>query len=98
MTDLALPFPPNVRRDDPVTSYEASGLNRNTLRARVLDTLERHPNGLTDHELTLAIGEPERRKPSVAKRRQEVGAVDTGERRLSADGCRCIVWTLRRAS
>lgn len=95
MSDTLLPFPPNVRRDDPTTSYEASALKRTSLRARVLDTLERHPNGLTDHELTLAIGEPERRKPSVAKRRQEVGAVDTGQRRTSVDGCACIVWSIR---
>lgn len=95
MSDTLLPFPPNVRKGDPATSYEASALKRTTLRARVLDTLERHPNGLTDHELTLAIGEPERRKPSVAKRRQEVGAFDTGQRRTSPDGCACAVWSLR---
>lgn len=95
MSDLALPFPPNVRNDDPATSYEASALKRNTLRARVLDVLERHPNGLTDWELCVALGESDRRKPSVAKRRQELDTTDTGARRASPDGLACIVWTVR---
>lgn len=46
-----------------------------TLRQRVQACLDAHPDGLTDWEITAALGLPDRRKPSVAKRRQECGAV-----------------------
>jgi hypothetical protein len=63
-----------------------------TLRARVETELRRHPG--TDWELTERLGLPDRRKPSVAKRRQELHAIDTGRRRPSPDQSPCIVWRL----
>lgn len=87
-------FPPAVRRSDPDTSRAASLPRRVTLRSRVDGVLRRHPDGLTDWELTELLGLPERSKPSVAKRRQELNAVDTGRRRMSPDGHDCIVWAL----
>ena len=88
----------NVRASDPDTSREAADRDRNTLRARVRSTLRSYPGGLTDHELTAKLGLPDRRKPSVGKRRQECGAVDTGRRRPSPDDHLCIVWELPRGS
>jgi hypothetical protein len=88
-------FAPAVRPGDPVTSHRAAGRNRVTLRQRVLVELSRHPNGLTDWELVARLNLPDRRKPSVAKRRQEIGAIDTGRRRLSPDRHECVVWTLQ---
>lgn len=86
-------FGPNVRLGDPDTSRVAAGIERVTLRSRVDRVLrELHPAGITDWELTDLLDLPERRKPSVAKRRQELGAVDTGLRRPSPDGTPCIVW------
>ena len=83
-----------ARLDDPDTSHAAAALPRTTLRHRVEDALRAHPAGLTDWELTQVLELPDRRKPSVAKRRQEVAAVDTGLRRRSPDGNDCIVWRL----
>jgi hypothetical protein len=85
---------PNVRRTDPDTSRAAALPKRLTLRQRVESTLRHHPAGLTDWEITQALGLPERAKPSVAKRRQEARAGDTGKRRRSPDGHDCIVWGL----
>lgn len=53
--------------------------------------------GATDWELTAALRLPDRRKGSVTKRRQELGAVPVivdGEvvKRLSPDGQWCTVW------
>jgi hypothetical protein len=87
-------FPPAVRPGDPGTSHRAAGHNRVTLRQRVEDVLRLHPGGVTDWEATQLLGLAERRKPSVAKRRQELGAVDTGRRRPSPDGLMCVVWAI----
>lgn len=77
---------------------------RSTLRQAVRAALLRHPEGLSDWDLCELLGLPERRKGSVGKRRQEVGArpvyvmVD-GERRvktrMSPLGSPCTVWELR---
>jgi hypothetical protein len=85
---------PNVRRTDPDTSRAAALPRRVTLRHRVEAVLRRNPAGLTDWEILARLDLPDRRKPSVAKRRQECGAVDTGRRRRSPDGHDCIVWSL----
>lgn len=85
-------FTANVRPSDPSTSHAAARARRVTLRSRVEEQLRLRPGGLTDWELCSSLGLPERRKPSVAKRRQEVGAVDSGRRRRSPDGHDCIVW------
>ena len=86
---------PNVRADDPSTSHAAAAINRTTLRARVEQALRLNPDGLTDWEIVEALGEPDRKKPSIGKRRQECGAGDSGLRRLSPDGMECVVWVLR---
>jgi len=91
---------PNVRTTDPETSRDAATVNtggRDTLRAQVLDTLRRHPAGLTDWELA---GLLRRHQPSVGKRRGELfaaGLVEfAGEWRLSPLGIRCRVWRVAR--
>jgi hypothetical protein len=91
-------LPPNVRPSDPDTSRAAAVLGRTSIRERVRLTLVAHPDGLTDWELTAALGEPAHRKASIGKRRQECGAIDTGRRRLSPLGCEAIVWTLNGAA
>jgi hypothetical protein len=88
----ALPFP--ARTTDPDTSQSAAALPRVTLREQVRCALTVHPSGLTDWEITAYLGLPDRRKASVGKRRQELGAIDTGLRRRSIDGQPCIVWRL----
>jgi hypothetical protein len=94
----ALPFP--ARASDPQTSHQAAALDRVTLRARVSHALTQNAiwapedGGLTDWEITHILRLPDRRKPSVAKRRQELGCVDTGTRRPSPDGRPTIVWRL----
>jgi hypothetical protein len=85
---------PNVRASDPETSRAAASLDRSSLKARVEAALLAVPGGLTDWELVDALGEKDRRKGSITKRRQELGAVDTGERRPSRDGLPTIVWRL----
>jgi hypothetical protein len=87
-----LPFP--ARASDPDTSHQAAALDRVTLRARVHSVLERCPEGLTDHEITAMLGMDSDDKPTVGKRRQELGAVDTGRRRPSRKGKACVVWSL----
>lgn len=94
MTALELPFG-NVRATDPDTSHAAGRLPRQTLRAAVEACLRDHPDGLTDFELCELLGQPDRRKPSVGKRRQETGATDTTRRRLSPDGNLAVVWAVR---
>ena len=97
MTDT-LPFP--ARHTDPWTSHEAAHVDRSTLTAAVRDALSAHPDGLTDWELVAVLGVPERLKGSVAKRRQDVGAVPViglSGRALSRPGrmgSNCIVWRL----
>jgi hypothetical protein len=89
----ALPFP--ARTTDPQTSQQAALGDRGPLREsvqRILWGFE--PHGLTDWEITWQLGLSERRKPSVAKRRQELGCVDTGLRRPSPDGRPTLVWRL----
>lgn len=94
MTDvLTLPFP--ARPSDPQTSQQAAAIERHGLRDRVRIILAANPQGLTDHELTAALGLDPAQKPTVGKRRQECGAVDTGVRRPSPTGSSCIVWAIR---
>lgn len=100
MTDLALPFPPNVRSSDPETSHEASAVERSILRARVRRALELAPHGLTDWELVDALGMDRSDKGTVGKRRQECFARpiivdDEPLKRPSPKGKPCRVWTLR---
>lgn len=84
----------NVRPTDPETSHGVADLDRSTLRNQVRRTLTANPEGLTDWELTDLLGFEPRRKPSVGKRRQETGAIDSGRRRPSPDGHPCVVWVL----
>lgn len=95
MSSMEQPSLFNVRLTDPDTAHTAAALRRVTLGQRVQAELARNPAGLTDWELTGRLGLPDRKKPTVGKRRQEAGAVDTGLRRRSPDGLECIVWTLR---
>lgn len=88
-----LPFP--ARRTDLGTSQEAAATRRPTLLARVDEMLRSFPDGLTDWEITTLLGEPDRRKPSISKRRQECHAVPTELTRLSPDGRPSTVWVLR---
>lgn len=85
------------------TQRQAARYDRQTLRSAVRAALLRHPDGITDWELTEFLGLPERDKPSVGKRRQECGArpvfVRVGdERRVmtrpSPTGSPCTVWTV----
>ena len=84
----------SVRPSDPDTSHIAARLERHSLRDRVRFILTEHPLGLTDHELTAALRLDPAQKPTVGKRRQECGAVDTGLRRPSPSGSPCVVWRL----
>ncbi len=81
---------PGVRTADPATSQAAAGEDRRRLVERVAVELARAPG--TDDELCerLELG-PEHRG-SIAKRRREAGAVDTGRRRPSRMGRPAIVW------
>jgi hypothetical protein len=88
-------LPPNVRASDPDTSRRAALLDRRSIRDQVRRLLVVCPDGLTDWELTETLGLPRHQKPTVGKRRQEVGAVDSGLRRPSPTGQPCIVWRLQ---
>lgn len=98
-TQLALALP-NVRHTDPRTSHIAAARDRTFIRDLVVEALNATPGGLTDWELTEAVGLEPIDKPTVGKRRQECGArrvlVD-GEplTRPSPKGTQCQVWTLR---
>lgn len=94
MTVDQLSFPLPVRPSDPDTSQLAARLDRSSLRDRVAQALRLYPEGLSDWQLTDLLGEPAWRKPSVGKRREELGAVDTGRRALSPSGLPCVVWAL----
>lgn len=83
-----------VRPSDPDTSHYAAALPRQSLAAAVRACLADHPHGLTDAELLTLLGLPERKRGSVAKRRHDCGARDTGRRRLSPDGNPMVVWAL----
>jgi hypothetical protein len=87
----ALPFP--ARTTDPDTSQQAAFGDRTPLRDRVNMALFT-AGPLTDWEITAELCLPRHRKPSVGKRRQELGCVDTGLRRPSPDGRPTIVWRL----
>lgn len=84
----------DVRPTDPDTSHHAAKLPRKGLALAVYECLRTHPEGLTDLELRLHLGLPERKQGSVAKRRFDCRAVDTGLRRPSADGNPMVVWRL----
>lgn len=95
------PAPLQVRADPLPTTVAAVKRDQVTLLERVRSALAAHPAGLTDWELTQVLGEPERRKPSVAKRRGECGAVPalyagTSDHvtRKTPLGCEAIVWVL----
>lgn len=50
--------PARARRTDPETSHEAAAtVDTSELEALVLDTLRRHPNGLTSHRVAEITGE-----------------------------------------
>ena len=83
----------SVRPSDPDTSHIAARLERHSLRDRVRIILAAS-DGMTDHELTAALRLDPAQKPTVGKRRQECGAVDTGLRRPSPSGSPCVVWRL----
>ena len=83
----------SVRPTDPNTSHAAAALVRHSLRDRVRIILA-GSDGMTDWELTDALGLDRSQKPTVGKRRQECGAIDTGLRRPSPSGSPCIVWRL----
>lgn len=84
----------NVRPSDPPTSHAAARINRTTLTEQVRAALTEHPEGLTDWELCQVLGFELVRKPSVGKRRQELGAIDSGRTRLSPFDSPCTVWRL----
>lgn len=89
-------FAPAVRLSDPVTSHAAAARCRaGSLARRVAEVLAAFPAGLTDREIAAVLGEADR-LGSVVKRRQDVGAVDTGLRRPTPSGCEAIVWALLR--
>lgn len=88
--------PPNVRASDPDTSRAAatlSPLRRSTDRYRALETLQAHPEGLTDYELADLMG---RQQNSAGKRRGELVVLgyvrDSGRRRPAPSGSKAIVW------
>lgn len=83
-----------ARRTDPVTSHQAAAGDHRGIARLVYLALRAHPNGLTDWEILGCCGLPERKRGSVVKRRGDLGAVDTGLRRLSPDGRECVVWVL----
>lgn len=83
----------SVRASDPDTSHAAAALERTSLRDRVRWALESGV-GLTDWDITEALGLDPVQKPTVGKRRQECGAVDSGRRRPSPSGSPCVVWVL----
>lgn len=85
---------PDVRATDPDTSRSAAVLPRSNRVEQVRQLLATFPNGLTDHEITVALGLAERKKPAVSKARYRTGAIDTGQRRPSPDGQPCTVWSL----
>ena len=85
---------PGVRATDPDTSRAAAVLPRSNRVEQVRELLATFPNGLTDWQITEALGLPERKKPAVAKARYRTGAGDTGRRLPSPDGQPCIVWSL----
>ena len=90
-------LPPVVGRHDPDTSRAAGSEDRTSLRMEVYDLLAAYPPGLTDWEITEALGLGVGDKPSVVNRRRECGAVDTFERRPSPSGRPCAVWALPEA-
>lgn len=83
-----------VRASDPDTSKAAAARPRSGLCALVYTALAEHPAGLTDYELLRKLGLPDHKRGSVAKRRQDCGARDTGRRRPSPDGHPMVVWSL----
>lgn len=83
-----------VRASDPDTSHLAAATvlpKAGTDRARVRACLLQHPEGLTDFELAEHLHGAQ---TSLGKRRNELGAVDTGRRRAAPSGCPAIVWRL----
>jgi len=95
--DLFGPVAQNYRTPDQETSVEAGRVVRLTDRARALDVLKEHPDGLTDYELADLMN---RQQNSAGKRRGELvqlGFVeDSGQRRPAPSGSRAIVWRVVR--
>lgn len=89
-------FEPVARRSDPSTSHEAAklaGRKAETHRQLALRTLQCHPEGLTDFQLSEIVQVPQ---TSIGVRRHELcqlGLVmDSGTRRRAPSGARAIVW------
>jgi hypothetical protein len=104
-TQLSLPYEPHkhVRVDDPDTSraaaFSLTQADVTEVQRRVLAILRRHPEGLTDEELSseyrrewvTGASSPRSRRNDLAK----AGfIVDTGQRRPLVSGRNGIVWTL----
>tara|TARA_R110000868_G_scaffold137858_1_gene351519 strand:- start:1295 stop:1603 length:309 start_codon:yes stop_codon:yes gene_type:complete len=86
-----------ARSTDPDTSTDAAvrirGSRANAKEMAALNILRQNPDGLTSHEITDAIGEnwgsiTPRLKPLMKKGLIE----DSGLRRKSPLGVKCIVW------
>lgn len=87
---------PVARRSDPITSHRAAADAKRgaaTLRARCLEALRAHPEGLTDFQLADLLGS---QQTSAGKRRGELvaaGLVEaTEETRPSPSGSQARVW------
>lgn len=82
-----------ARRTDPETSHHAANHDRTTDRARALDILRAHPDGLTDFELADLM---HRQQTSAGKRRHELmaaGLVEyAGHTRPAPSGSPARVW------
>lgn len=86
----------SVSPSHPDTAHAAARTTpiRQTLRTQVHALLVAHPDGLTDFELCERLGLSLADKPSVGKRREECGAVDSLRRRPSPKGNPAAVWVL----
>jgi hypothetical protein len=100
VSQLSFPDPPATRHTDPSTSHAAArdtSPTAGTNRWLALTTLIRHPDGLTDFELSSLTG---LQQTSIGKRRGELrdaGLVrDSGKRRPAPSGSAAIVWEAMR--
>lgn len=86
-----------ARHSDPHTSHDAAesvrGKEANRLEREILSVLQRHPHGLTNHEISEATGLPwNTTSPRIAPLVRKGLVCDTGERRKAATNRACIVW------
>ena len=64
-----------------------------TQRARVLDLLSRHPQGLTDEQMQDALGmNPSTQRPRRVELVEQGWVEDSGERRRTRSGHKAVVW------